>query len=51
MKENLLVSHPILGKALLEVKAMCTKFLYLSLVDTSVTEKLPLFIFVEMQVC
>ena len=50
MKENLFVSHPILSKTLLEVKAMCANFLHASLVDTSITEKLPLFMFVELQV-
>ena len=50
MEENLFVSHPILSKTLLQVKAMSVVFLDVSLVDTNVTEKLPLFLFVEMQV-
>ena len=49
MQENLFTTHPILSKALLEIKAMCAVFLESSFMDSSVIEKLPLFMFVEMQ--
>lgn len=50
MEQNLFISDPILSKALLEIKAMCTVFLNLSFYDASVTEKLTLSDFTEMQV-
>lgn len=50
MKQNLFISDPILSKALLEIKAMCTAFLNLSFYDSSVIEKLSLSDFTEIQV-
>ncbi|XP_047348170.1 dynein axonemal heavy chain 6 [Vespa velutina] len=49
MEQNLFISDPILSKALLEIKAMCTVFLNLSFYDASVTEKLSLSDFTEIQ--
>nr|XP_050848639.1 dynein axonemal heavy chain 6 [Vespula vulgaris] len=49
MKQNLFISDPILSKALLEIKAMCTAFLNLSFYDSSVIEKLSLSDFTEIQ--
>ncbi|KAL2733916.1 dynein axonemal heavy chain 6 [Vespula squamosa] len=49
MKQNLFISDPILSKALLEIKAMCTVFLNLSFYDSSVIEKLSLSDFTEIQ--
>lgn len=50
MEQNLFISDRILSKALLEIKAMCAVFLDSSFNDLSSTERLPLFIFVEIQV-
>ncbi|XP_043475758.1 dynein axonemal heavy chain 6-like [Leptopilina heterotoma] len=49
LMENLFVSHSILSETLLEINTMCMQFLHVSLVDTSVFEKLPLFLFTEIQ--
>lgn len=50
MEQNLFISDQILSRALLEIKAMCAVFLDSSFNDLSVTEKVPLFMFVEAQV-
>ncbi|CAL7933549.1 unnamed protein product [Xylocopa violacea] len=49
IEENLFISDPILSKALLEIKSMCSIFLNSSFFDSTVLEKLLLFYFVEKQ--
>ncbi|XP_076764569.1 dynein heavy chain at 16F [Xylocopa sonorina] len=49
LEENLFISDPILSKALLEIKSMCSIFLNSSFFDSTVLEKLLLFYFVEKQ--
>nr|XP_034190797.1 dynein heavy chain 6, axonemal [Osmia lignaria] len=49
IKENLFTSDPILSKALLEIKSMCSIFLDSSFFDDNVIEKFLLFYFVEKQ--
>ncbi|KAG7211515.1 hypothetical protein KM043_010782 [Ampulex compressa] len=49
MDQNLFILDPILSKALLEVKSMCTAFLNCSFIDNSTLEKMWLFYFVEYQ--
>ncbi|XP_076649863.1 dynein heavy chain at 16F [Halictus rubicundus] len=49
LEENLFISDPILSKALLEIKSMCSVFLDSTFFDSAVTEKLLLFYFVEKQ--
>nr|XP_031828293.1 dynein heavy chain 6, axonemal [Nomia melanderi] len=49
LETNLFISDPILSKALLEIKSMCSVFLDSSFFDNSTTEKLLLFYFVEKQ--
>lgn len=50
LEENLFISDPILSKALLEIKSMCSIFLHSSFFDGSCVETLLLFYFVEKQV-
>ncbi|XP_026666919.1 dynein heavy chain 6, axonemal [Ceratina calcarata] len=49
LEENLFISDPILSKALLEIKSMCSVFLDSSFFDNTVLEKLLLFYFVEKE--
>ncbi|XP_043248669.1 dynein axonemal heavy chain 6 [Colletes gigas] len=49
LKENLFISDPILSKALLEIKSMCSIFLDSSFFNDTVIEELLLFYFVEKQ--
>ncbi|XP_015429803.1 PREDICTED: dynein heavy chain 6, axonemal, partial [Dufourea novaeangliae] len=49
LQENLFISDPILSKALLEIKSMCSVFLDSNFFDGSTIEKLLLFYFVEKQ--
>ncbi|XP_076377925.1 dynein heavy chain at 16F [Megalopta genalis] len=49
LEDNLFISDPILSKALLEIKSMCSVFLESSFFDGTTTEKLLLFYFVEKQ--